>query len=95
MTSIEQHVLMVLSFIMPIYITAFLLYIVRALKGPTIPDIVLAIDALSYDLAAFLAILAIYLKAPILIPCAIVLALWIYALDVYVAKYLEAKEIGD
>ncbi|HDJ83416.1 MAG TPA: pH regulation protein F, partial [Desulfurococcaceae archaeon] len=32
---------------------------------------------------------------PILIPCAIVLALWIYALDVYVAKYLEAKEIGD
>ncbi|HDI02250.1 MAG TPA: pH regulation protein F, partial [Ignisphaera sp.] len=48
MTSIEEHVLMVLSFIMPIYITAFLLYIVRALKGPTIPDIVLAIDALSY-----------------------------------------------
>ena len=68
MTSIEEHVLMVLSFIMPIYITAFLLYIVRALKGPTIPDIVLAIDALSYDLAAFLAILAIYLKDPILIP---------------------------
>jgi hypothetical protein len=26
--------------------------------------------------------------------CALSLALWIFALDIYVAKYLEAKEMG-
>jgi len=81
--------------IFPIFIVSFILYIVRALKGPTISDQVLAIDAMTYDVAAFLVILALYLKIPILIGTAMVLALWIYALDVYVAKYLEKKEMGE
>ncbi|OYT48241.1 MAG: pH regulation protein F, partial [Desulfurococcales archaeon ex4484_42] len=51
---------------------------------------------LTYDLAAFLVILSIFFRSPILIPIAIVLALWIYALDIYVSKYLEAKkELGE
>ncbi len=92
---IETQVHTFITFVIPIFALAFILYIVRALKGPTIPDIVLAIDAMTYDLAAFLALLAIYFESPILIPCAIVLALWVYALDVYVAKYLSAKEMGE
>ncbi|HIP57459.1 MAG TPA: pH regulation protein F [Ignisphaera aggregans] len=83
-----------ISAVIPLYFIAFILYFVRILRGPTIPDIVIAIDALGYDLAVFLAVLAILFKSPLLIPCPIVLALWIYALDIYVAKYLEAREIG-
>ncbi|MEM4501916.1 MAG: MrpF/PhaF family protein [Ignisphaera sp.] len=56
---------------------------------------VIAIDALGYDLAAFFIVLSILFRSPILIICAIVLTLWIYALDIYVAKYLEHKELGD
>jgi len=74
---------------------AFTLYIIRALKGPSISDTVLAIDAMTYDLAAFLVLLSIFFRSTILIPTAIVLALWIYALDIYVAKYLETKEMGE
>ncbi len=74
---------------------AFTLYIIRALKGPSISDSVLAIDAMTYDLAAFLVLLSIFFRSPILIPTAIVLALWIYAIDIYVAKYLEKKEMGE
>ncbi len=81
--------------IIPIYLTAFILYFVRILRGPTVPDIVIAVDALGYDLAVFLAVLAILFRSPILIACPIVLALWIYALDIYVAKYLEAREVGE
>jgi len=81
--------------IIPIYVAAFLLYFVRILRGPTVPDLVIAVDALGYDLAVFLAILAILFRSPILIACPIVLALWIYALDIYVAKYLEASEVGE
>ncbi len=92
----EAQLTTFITIIFPIYMLAFTLYTIRAIKGPTIPDTVLAIDALTYDLAAFLAILAIFFKSPILIPIAIVLALWVYALDIYVAKYLETKEeMGD
>jgi len=91
----ESEVITFILITLPIYMTAFTLYAVRALKGPTIPDTVLAIDAMTYDLAAFLVVLAIFFKSPILVPTAIVLALWVYALDIYVAKYLESKEMGE
>ncbi len=92
----ETQIMNFILFVMPIFMLAFVLYSIRAFKGPTIPDTVLAIDALTYDLAAFLVILAIFFRSPILIPVAIVLALWVYALDIYVSKYLEAKkELGE
>ncbi|HDI02054.1 MAG TPA: pH regulation protein F [Ignisphaera sp.] len=78
-----------------LYIAAFLLYTVRIFKGPTVPDMVLAVDALSYDLAAFLVVLSILFRSPIMIPSALVLVLWAYALDIYIAKYLEAREMGE
>uniref|UniRef100_A0A7C5XFR3 pH regulation protein F n=1 Tax=Ignisphaera aggregans TaxID=334771 RepID=A0A7C5XFR3_9CREN len=92
---LETWVTNFLTISMFVYIASFLLYLVRLFKGPTIPDMILAIDALGFDLAAFLIILSIIFRNPILIPCAIVLSLWIYALDIYVAKYLEAKEMGE
>lgn len=79
----------------PVYLIAFTLYAVRAVKGPTIPDSVLAIDSMSYDLAAFIAVLSVLFKSSILIAVAIVLALWVFALDIYVAKYLESREMGE
>jgi multicomponent Na+:H+ antiporter subunit F len=91
----ESEVITFIIITLPIYTAAFTLYAIRALKGPTIPDTVLAIDAMTYDLAAFLVVLAIFFRSPILIPTAIVLALWVYALDIYVAKYLESKEMGE
>lgn len=86
---------LVLSCLIPLYIVALVLYAVRVLKGPTVSDRVLAVDALGFDLAAFLTILSVLFRAPIMVTTALVLALWIYALDVYVAKYLESKEMGD
>ncbi len=87
-------ILTVLTTLLALYLISFALYIVRVLKGPTIPDRVLALDSLGYDLAAFMLILSIYLNSPMMAVCALSLALWIYALDIYVAKYLEAKEVG-
>lgn len=93
--TLESEVMMFITVSFPLYLLAFTLYILRAIKPPTVPDMVIAVDALGYDLAAFLPLLSILFKSPILIPCAIVLALWIYALDIYVAKYLEARELGE
>ena len=95
MISLHDEVTLFILAVFPIYLFAFTLYIIRAVRGPTIPDTVLAIDALSFDIAAFLALLAIIYQSPILIACTIVLALWVYALDIYVSKYFTAEEMGE
>jgi multicomponent Na+:H+ antiporter subunit F len=94
-TSLEAEVITFIVIIIPIYLASFVLLLVRVFKGPTISDIVLAIDTLSFESIAFMAILSIFFKSLILIPVAILLSLWTYALDVFVAKYLEKKEMGD
>lgn len=91
---LESLVSTVLTILIPLYLTSFMLYVVRVLKGPTLPDRVLAVDSLGYDLAAFMVVLSIFLKAPVMVVSGLALALWVYALDIYVAKYLEAREMG-
>lgn len=93
--SLEDLATNFILIIIPVFLVAFIMYVIRAVKGPSIPDSVLAIDALSYDVSAFMIILAIYFKSPFLIPGAIILAIWAYALDIFVAKYYEGKEIGE
>ncbi|MEM0377983.1 MAG: MrpF/PhaF family protein [Thermosphaera sp.] len=80
---------------LPLFLTSIVLYLIRAVKGPTIGDQILAIDSLTYDLAALLVILGLFFREPILIVTAIPLALWIYSLDIYIAKYLEKREMGE
>ena len=88
----------VLSLFVPavtaVFLTAFTLYIVRVVRGPTVPDIVLAIDCLSYDLAVFIALLSIYYGTPFLVIGALLLSLWAYIFDVFVSKYLLRRELG-
>ncbi len=83
-----------LTALIPAYVASFVLYAVRVVKGPTIPDRVLAVDSLGYDLAAFMVVLSILLRSPLMVVCGLALVLWVYAFDIYVAKYLEAREMG-
>ncbi len=92
---IEDVVKMTIVAITPIFVTAMALYVVRAIKGPTVADMALAIDCLAFDVCFFMAALAIYFEAPFLIVCSICLALWAYIFDLYIAKYLERRELGE
>ncbi|MEM0380437.1 MAG: monovalent cation/H+ antiporter complex subunit F [Desulfurococcaceae archaeon] len=94
MSLLENIFMNAVLILMPIYLTSFVIYVIRAVKGPTISDVVLAIDCLSYDLAVFLAVLSIYFKSVFLVSSAIMLALWAYLLDIYIAKHLVSKEVG-
>jgi len=92
---IESQVRTLILLVIPLFIIAYTLYIVRILKGPTLPDRVLAVDALAFDLVVFLVVLGIYFKSPILPVTGVVLALWTYAFDIFIAKYLERREMGE
>ena len=92
--SLEGQFFLLMKFVIPLYLLAFVIYAVRAFKGPTIVDVILAVDCMSFDIAAFMTILAIYFKSAFLISGAIILALWAYLLDIYIAKHLISKEVG-
>ncbi|MEM1639146.1 MAG: monovalent cation/H+ antiporter complex subunit F [Desulfurococcaceae archaeon] len=77
-----------------IYTITIALLTVIALKGPTLGDQVLAIDTITYATVVLMVLFSVFFKEPILTIVAIPLALWIYALDIYVAKYLEKGDLG-
>jgi len=83
----------VLYFAAVIYTLAFVLYGIRAIRGPTTADIILAVDCLSFDMAAFMVILGIYFKSIMLASGAIILALWAFMLDIYYTKYVLYGEV--
>lgn len=85
----------VIPILIPIFFASFILYIIRIVKGPTIPDMVLAVDCLGFDLALLMALLTLYYRSPFLIVGALLLVLWTFILDLYVAKYLERRELGE
>ncbi|AHL22294.1 MULTISPECIES: monovalent cation/H+ antiporter complex subunit F [Thermococcus] len=91
--NVESVFLNVLYFAAVIYTLAFVLYGIRAIKGPTTADIILAVDCLSFDMAAFMVILGIYFKSIMLASGAIILALWAFMLDIYYTKYVLYGEV--
>ncbi|PCN50089.1 pH regulation protein F [Candidatus Geothermarchaeota archaeon ex4572_27] len=92
--SVEELVAAFIAAVLPLFVASMSLYAARLVKGPTIPDMILAVDCMSYDLALFMALLAIYFKSSSLIVGSICLALWAYALDLYAAKWMEGRELG-
>ncbi|HDD26882.1 MAG TPA: pH regulation protein F [Acidilobales archaeon] len=80
-----------LMIISSVFLLAFTLYTIRVFKGPTIPDMVIAIDCLSFDLAVFLGLLSVLYRTPFLITGALLLALWAFLFDLFIAKYILKK----
>ncbi len=77
-----------LPWMIGLFATAMLIYSYRVLRGPTVPDMVLALDALTVDLVVLFMLITLYYKTPYLAIGAIPLSAWVFILDIYVAKYL-------
>jgi len=86
---LEELVLNIVVYAMPLYILAFILYLIRGVRGPTVFDSVISIDAMCYDIAAFMVILSIYLSSYLMLGIAVLMALWAYILDIVISRYFE------
>lgn len=86
--------LMLLMAVLALYLASIVLYAVIVFKEGSIGDQVLAIDAITYASVVLIVLFSLIFKEPILVVVAIPLALWIYALDIYVAKYLEKGDLS-
>jgi multicomponent Na+:H+ antiporter subunit F len=67
----------------------------RAILGPTAPDRVVAIDALTSLLVAALVVLGVWYRASVYLDVALVYAFLAFLGTLAVAKYLEGRGLGD
>ena len=86
--------IMLLTIATGLFIAASIFYFLRLIKGPSIPDMVLAVNVLAYDLAVFIVLFGILCNSPFLAIGSLPLVLWAYLLDMYVSKYLARRELG-
>ncbi len=78
-----------------LFVLASVFYFIRVVRSRTVPDLVLAVDVLAYDLAVFIIAFSIMCKSPYLSIGALPLVLWAYLMDMYVSKHLSRRELGD
>ncbi|MEM2308481.1 MAG: MrpF/PhaF family protein [Sulfolobales archaeon] len=86
---------LIIYVVLPVLSLSYALYLLVAYRGPTISDRVLAADVFFYSTSILFGAVGLLIRSPIMTACTIVLVLWAYALDIYIAKYLERGELGD
>lgn len=83
--------MIILPVIIVALIGACLCCLLRAALGPTAPDRVVAIDALTSLMVACLVLLSVYWRAPIYLDIALVYAFLAFLGTVAISKYLEGR----
>lgn len=81
----------IVSLVIVMLSIAILLTVVRTLKGPTVPDRVVALDLLAYFIIGSIGVYAIRTDKPSLIMIAIVMALILFLGTTAFALYLERR----
>lgn len=76
-------------------ILAMLLAFVRLVKGPALPDRVIALDLVGSVFAGFIAVYAIANDEPIFVDVAVVMALVIFMGTIAFSRYLEKRLLRD
>lgn len=70
-----------------------LLYVIRVIKGPSIPDRVVALDAIGINLIAMTALVSILLKTTAFLDIILLLGILSFIGTIAFAKFLEKGEI--
>ena len=74
---------------------AMLLVLWRLLRGPTIPDRILALDTLSVAAIAELVLFGLHLDSPIYFEAALVIAMLGFCSTVVLSKYVLRRDIVE
>ena len=83
-----------LLYFIPLLIAVFILFI-RLVKGPTLPDRVLATDTINSVIIGIMVLLGIYYAEGMFIDIGIVYAMLAFLSTLAVSKYLMKKEMHE
>lgn len=74
---------------------AMLLALWRLLRGPTVPDRILALDTLNVTAIAELVLFGIYLRTPVYFEAALIIAMLGFVSTVVLCKYVLRRDIVE
>ncbi|MBN6151820.1 K+/H+ antiporter subunit F [Xanthomonas sp. AmX2] len=74
---------------------AMLLALWRLLRGPTVPDRILALDTLSVTAIAELMLFGMYLDSPVYFEAALIIAMLGFGSTVVLSKYVLRRDIVE
>jgi multicomponent Na+:H+ antiporter subunit F len=86
-----SSLLTVTSFIFGVLVLAMFLAFIRLVRGPSLPDRVVALDLITVQIAAMLAVDTVATGQSVFLDAAIVLALIAFLGTVAFARYLERR----
>lgn len=69
------------------------MYVIRVIKGPTVPDRVVALDAIGINLIAITALVSILLKTSAFLDIILLLGILSFIGTIAFSKFLEKGEI--
>ncbi|MEM0340297.1 MAG: monovalent cation/H+ antiporter complex subunit F [Acidilobaceae archaeon] len=72
-----------------VYVISIIVHSYRVFIGPTISDRVLALDCITYAFLALLVVLSLMMRYWLFLHIALIIAVFVFVLDVVVARYLE------
>ncbi len=82
----------VLLVILPVLSLALLLTLARLLRGPSLPDRVIALDMMATSSIGLVAVYAVFSDQPALLDVAVLLALLVFLGTVGFAYYIERRK---
>lgn len=74
---------------------AMLMSLYRLLRGPTVPDRILALDTLSVTAIAELMLLGMYIKSSVYFEAALIIAMLGFGSTVVLSKYVMRRDIVE
>lgn len=83
------------NIVLGMLILATLLAMVRIVRGPSLPDRVIALDLIGSVVAGIIAVYAVANDEPVFVDVAIVMALVIFIGTIAFARYLERRIARD
>ncbi|WP_119677934.1 monovalent cation/H+ antiporter complex subunit F [Indioceanicola profundi] len=76
---------------MVVMLVSFVLAVIRLLRGPTLPDRIVAVDLFGLLAVAFISLYAVYDRQPVYVDAAIALALVAFFGTVAYARFVEQR----
>ncbi|MEI1422764.1 Na(+)/H(+) antiporter subunit F1 [Bacillus cabrialesii] len=84
---------LILQIALGIMAVSTLLYVLRVIKGPSVPDRVVALDAIGINLIAITALVSILLKTSAFLDIILLLGILSFIGTIAFSKFLEKGEI--
>ncbi|MDX7993726.1 Na(+)/H(+) antiporter subunit F1 [Bacillus subtilis] len=84
---------LILQIALGIMAVSTFLYVIRVIKGPTVPDRVVALDAIGINLIAITALVSILLKTSAFLDTILLLGILSFIGTIAFSKFLEKGEI--